>query len=266
MFYVYALCDPRRDDQVFYIGKGSGDRCYSHLKETYHTTLNRRKWCKIAAIKKAGLEVVIKLIESNLESQQAYELEAKLIKQYGRIGFEENGILTNICEDNRPPSAKGRTVSEETRKLHSERQKGPLNHRYGKEWSEEQKEFRRQFNLENGIKPPVRNKPHSEATKAKMSAAAKGKKKSPEHCRAIGEARRGKELGPCSAEKAKRIAESQYRNYQLTNPEGRVFTVNTGKLKEMIKVFGWSYGGIMAAKVSGRKYRGWSIVDLGRMK
>jgi hypothetical protein len=267
MYYVYTLCDPRRDDQPFYVGKGSRDRCKSHLYETYQNTSNRRKWCKIAAIKKSGLEVTIKKIQEDLSESDAYDLEEELIKKYGRIGYESNGILTNICESSRPPSAKGRMISDETRRKHSERQKGPLNHRYGIKMSDEEKEYRRRFNLENGIRPPDRTGvSHTEETKIKMSLASKGKKKSPEHCKAIGEARRGKSLGPCSNEKAKKIAESQYRNYQLTSPEGKNYTVNTSKLREMIKIFNWSYGGIMAAKIAGRKYRGWTILDLGRSK
>ena len=132
--------------------------------------------------------------------------------------------------------------------------------------SEEETTFRREYNLLHGIKPPPRTgKLHSEVTKAKMSLASKGRKKSPDHCKAIGDARRGKSLGPCPPDRAKKIAESQYRYYELTSPEGKIYRVNTGRLKEMIKTFGWSYGSLMAAKKAGRKYKGWGIVDLGRV-
>jgi hypothetical protein len=265
MYYVYILCDPRRNNQPFYVGKGTGDRAKSHLYETYQSTANRKKWCKIAAIKRAGLEVYIDYPKTNLNEQEAYDLEASLIKQYGRIGLDEGGILTNICEDNRPPSARGRVVSAETRRKHSERQLGELNHRYGKSWSEEEKEQRRQFNLENGIKPPVRTTPHSDETKAKMSAASKGRKKSPEHCKAIGDSKRGRKLGTYSKERVLKSAQGQYRNYKLTSPDGKVYHVNTGQLKEMIKIFKFTYGGIMAAKVKGKPYKGWTIIELPKL-
>lgn len=260
MFYVYVLCDPRRADKPFYVGKGSRDRCKSHLNETYQNTSNRRKWCKIAAIKKSGLEVTIKKIKEDLSETDAYELEELLIKKYGRIGYDPGGILTNICESSRPPSAKGRIISENTRKKHSERQLGPLNHRYGVKMSEEDKEHRRQFNLKHGIRPPDRTGiPHKEETKAKMSLASKGRKKSPEHCKAIGDARRGKILGPCSPERAQKIAEAQYRNYELKSPEGKIYNVHTGQLREVIKALNWTYSGIMAAIKRNRPYKGWCI-------
>lgn len=266
MFYVYALLDPRKGNQPFYIGKGSGDRARSHLYETYQNTGNRRKWCRIAAIKKAGLEVGILKIKEDLEEEEAYQLEEDLIRKYGRIGFEEEGILTNICESAKPPSAAGRIVSQETREKIGRRQLGPLNHRYGTSLTEEEKAYRREYNLKNNIRPPLRTgKPHSEETKAKMSLASKGRKKSPDHCKAIGDARRGKPLGPCPPDRAKKIAEAQYRNYELTSPEGKLYRVNTGRLKEMIKTFGWTYGSLMAAKKAGRKYKGWTIIDLGRI-
>lgn len=266
MYYVYALLDPRKADQPFYIGKGTGDRAKSHLYETYHNTGNRRKWCKIAAIRKAGLEIKILKIKENLEEEEAYQLEENLIKRYGRIGFEEGGILTNICDSAKPPSPVGRVISQETREKQSKRQLGPLNHRYGVKMSEGEKSLRREYNLKHGIRPPLRTgKPHSDKTKAKMSLASKGRKKSPEHCKAMSDARRGKPLGPCPSDRAKKIAEAQYRNYKLISPEGKIYHVNTGRLKEMIKTFGWSYGSLMAAKKADRKYQGWTIIDLGRI-
>jgi glutamate synthase domain-containing protein 2 len=48
----------------------------------------------------------------------AYELEAALIQQYGRAKIDENGTLTNICVDNRPPNLKGipgKSPDEQTR-------------------------------------------------------------------------------------------------------------------------------------------------------
>ncbi|MFC3616116.1 hypothetical protein ACFORG_20430 [Lutimaribacter marinistellae] len=46
--YVYALADPRvkgaLKDRIFYIGKGNGNRCFSHARiETNGAQLNERE-------------------------------------------------------------------------------------------------------------------------------------------------------------------------------------------------------------------------------
>jgi hypothetical protein len=117
-YYVYSLLDPRKNNQPFYIGKGSGKRAQTHLFETEENTDNIRKFLKIKKIRASGLEPVIEYIASNLEEDKAYDLEAKLIRQYGRAKIDVGGILTNICIDNRPPNMKGvpgQSPNEQTR-------------------------------------------------------------------------------------------------------------------------------------------------------
>lgn len=111
-FYVYQLIDPRTN-LPFYIGKGKGTRCYDHLKETYQNTENKRKYAFIKGLRNKGLEPIVEKILDNLDEGTAYYLEEVYIWKFGRISFDENGILTNICENNRPPNAKGRKLTEE---------------------------------------------------------------------------------------------------------------------------------------------------------
>lgn len=220
-YFVYGLRDPRKDNQLFYIGKGCGDRPKAHLNETYETTDNRKKWAKITAIRNAGLNVIIDIIKDNLLDDEAYEYEASLIQQYGRIGIDENGILTNICPDNRPPSATGREVPSITRKKIGDAQRGEKNHRFGKSWSEEEKEQRRQFNLDNNILPPDHTgRKRSDETKERQRIAATGKPKSAEHRKNMGLARKGKKFGARTPEQKKNMSDWQQRVYEFTDPTG----------------------------------------------
>jgi len=163
MYYVYGLIDPR-NNQIFYIGKGKDNRALSHFTEqSLKREGNTKKAAKIKKLKALGYQPMIEFYAQNIDDENiAYKIEADLIKKYGRIGFEKNGILTNICEDNRPPSHKGKTYkqiygeaaeeqrvkrhklqlkaggwfkghkhSDESRKLLSQKSKGENNARYG---------------------------------------------------------------------------------------------------------------------------------------
>lgn len=103
IYYVYKLIDPR-NKQPFYVGKGQNDRWKIHLKETIDTTDNKRKFYKIQKILRLGLEVKADFVQKNMNEDSAYDLEAEQIQKYGRQKLDENGILTNICLDNRPPN------------------------------------------------------------------------------------------------------------------------------------------------------------------
>lgn len=92
----------------FYVGKGKGDRKFSHLKEAQGETTNLKKWRKINKILSLGLEPIINVIVDDIQDEDtAYLIEEEYIIRYGRKGFEPNGILTNICLASRPPLCKG---------------------------------------------------------------------------------------------------------------------------------------------------------------
>lgn len=130
IFYVYFLVDPR-SGLPFYVGKGKDARAESHLKETLETTENIKKFYKIQSIRKSGIEPVIDYVFTLLSEDKAYDIEAKLIAFYGRQDIDDNGILTNICSDNRPPKRNG-PFSTEAKEKRSKAQSGDKNHRYGK--------------------------------------------------------------------------------------------------------------------------------------
>lgn len=115
-YYVYQYSDPRTN-LPFYIGKGRGNRINKHLTETKENTENYKKWAFIQGLRNNGLEPVVSFVKEQMTSEEAYKLEDELILKYGRKNIDKNGILTNICINQRPPVnrglLKGRKLSEE---------------------------------------------------------------------------------------------------------------------------------------------------------
>lgn len=73
-YYVYLYIDPR-DGVVFYVGKGRGNRCFSHLKDVREND----KAARIAEIREAKLEPIIEVLKYGLTEQQALLVEATAI-------------------------------------------------------------------------------------------------------------------------------------------------------------------------------------------
>lgn len=205
-YYVYLLLDPTDFYKPFYVGKGKGDRMLVHLTEQRND--NRFKANKIAKIRRMGGEPVAMKWATGLQETAAYELEAQLIKRFGRRSHDAEGILTNICEDNRPPDPTGREVSDETKEKIASKQRGENNHRFGKTFTPDQREKRSEIAKARGMKPPVRTGPMSEEQKKKISEANRGRKWSDEARARASEARKGKKRGPPSPETIEKIRQS----------------------------------------------------------
>lgn len=182
MFYVYMLLDPRKNNQPFYVGKGTDDRWKDHLLETSDTSINKRKFNTIQKIKALGFDVGVEIVQYFEDENRAYDFEEELIAQYGRKGYDPHGILTNICEDSRPPNwHQGPNASAINQKIC-------------------------QTKLEQGSS-------HTPESKAKISARLKGKKKPPRseaHRLAMSQAKKGKPLSnPCSEETRQKRSRNQ---------------------------------------------------------
>ena len=162
MYYVYGLYDPIRD-QLFYIGKGktANNRHKDHLTERRGKE-NKLRWQRIVQLRRNGVEPVIQILVSNIQDENvAYNEETKLIKHYGKI-IDGTGILTNILDDARPPSWKGRVKTEEHRKNLSKSH-------MGKTLSEETKKKIIATKIKNGtLKSGMEGKLHSEKTKQQI--------------------------------------------------------------------------------------------------
>lgn len=92
-YYVYGLIDPR-NEQIFYIGKGTKNRVFEHERERESSPDSEKLKLKtIGEIEKAGYEVERIIINSNLTEKEAFAAEASLINAFNYVS---NVGLTNI--------------------------------------------------------------------------------------------------------------------------------------------------------------------------
>jgi hypothetical protein len=198
-YYVYHIINPNTN-RIFYVGKGCGTRCKQHLTDKKQYAHNKRLNGYIRNLIENNTPPIIIKIQENLNEDYAYELEEQEIKKYGRVGFEENGILLNILDSGRPPAFKG--------------EEHPW---YGRKHTEESKQKMSQTKKEYyALNPKVGTK-HTEETKQKISRANKGKKPSPE---AIEKTRQGN-LGKKQTEHQKqRVRETRQKKWRVITPEG----------------------------------------------
>lgn len=77
--YVYLLIDPR-NEEVFYVGKGVGGRCFEHD----YAEEGARKAARFAEIKAAGLVVKVDIIRHGMATkEEALLVESAVIDVYG---------------------------------------------------------------------------------------------------------------------------------------------------------------------------------------
>ncbi len=114
-YYVYALIDPRDgyDREIFYVGKGKGDRALHHDREALlarEGDSQPDKISRIRAIRKAGCQPRIDIVRHGLEDKdEAHRIEAALIDCIGLSN------LTNKYSGHRREKGedKGRVMLEE---------------------------------------------------------------------------------------------------------------------------------------------------------
>lgn len=94
-YYVYALVDPR-DNKIFYIGKGKGNRVFQHAEASVVDKTNDLKLETIRSIKLAGKDVVYYIIRHNLDEREAFLVESALIDMLTYLKFNHDNQLTNL--------------------------------------------------------------------------------------------------------------------------------------------------------------------------
>lgn len=91
-FYVYALIDPR-SNQIFYIGKGTGNRVFSHEAESGKSPKSEKaKLQRIQEIEGAGYDVKRLIVNWGLTEAEAFASEATLINL---VNYMSPEALTN---------------------------------------------------------------------------------------------------------------------------------------------------------------------------
>ena len=99
--YVYRLIDPR-NGETFYVGKGQGDRVFSHIREERDPEGDdvTNKLTRIREIRRAGFEVAHVIHRHGMDDKTAFEVEAALIDAYpgltnivGGAGSNDYGVM-----------------------------------------------------------------------------------------------------------------------------------------------------------------------------
>lgn len=94
--YVYRLIDPR-NGETFYVGRGVGNRLYSHIREELGQEADEAsdKLKKIREIRLAGFEVAHVVHRHGMDAATAAEVEAALIDAYpgltNSVGGKDSG-------------------------------------------------------------------------------------------------------------------------------------------------------------------------------
>ena len=173
IFYVYKLVTS--DNEVIYVGKGSGNRMYKHAKIAMGNSINRTKnpklYNKIKKIINNGGFVVPEIVFKSTSENDCLNEEIKLIKEIG---------LQNLCNlTSGGEGTSGYTLSEETRGKMSQAKKQQWKN--GRTISSKHKEklLENPQLFKKGHNGYWKDKSLSEETKMKMSQAKKGKKSGP---------------------------------------------------------------------------------------
>lgn len=109
--YVYILIDPR-DNKIFYVGKGIGNRVFSHVNEAIFNPSETEKLEIIRAIKLENLKVKYFIIRHGLEENEALIVESVLIDFLTFRDFAEVAKISNIVAGHHSFNQGIKTVNE----------------------------------------------------------------------------------------------------------------------------------------------------------
>lgn len=91
-YYVYGFFDPR-DNKLFYVGQGRGNRLFQHFDEADRQDAQvTAKISRIREIWNEDLDVVWRILRYGLDQATALQVEAALIDG---VGLSQNGSLLN---------------------------------------------------------------------------------------------------------------------------------------------------------------------------
>lgn len=97
--YVYRLIDPR-NDETFYVGKGTGNRVFRHAEECHspqtEDNLMSPKLERIREIKRQGFQVRYVIHRHGMDDATAFQVEASLIDAYPSLHNAVRGHYASI--------------------------------------------------------------------------------------------------------------------------------------------------------------------------
>lgn len=204
IYYVYHLLNPITN-RLFYVGKGSGNRCKQHLTDKKEYAHNKRLNGYIRNLIEDNTPPIIIKVAENLDEETAYKLEEDQIKKYGRVGFEEHGILLNILESGRPPAYKGKDHPWYGR-IHSKETKDKIKMAIKEQYK-------------NGRKSSFKGKKHTEESKEKNRQAHLGKKQSKETIEKRVNSRKQSNKKQTEHQKQK-VREANQKPWMIITPDG----------------------------------------------
>jgi hypothetical protein len=242
-YYVYHIINPITY-RLFYVGKGEGSRCKQHLTDKAEYAHNKRLNGYIRNLIANGTPPIITKIKENMAEECAYELEESEIKKYGRVGFDENGILLNILESGRPPCLRG--------------EDHPF---YGKNHTEETKrkisETKKKQYLD-GMIHPLLGKNHSKETIERIKKSKKGQKPCEKAIQKSIEVRLGKPQTDYQKQKAR---EANEKTWKITTPEGEEVIITN--LRQYSLERGLDPGNMMhVARGRQKQHKGYKVSKL----
>lgn len=242
-YYVYHIINPITF-RLFYVGKGEGSRCRQHLTDKPEYTHNKRLNGYIRNLIKNNTPPTIIKIAENLTEEYAYELEELEIKKYGRVGFDENGILLNILESGRPPSFRGKDHPFYG-KSHTEETKRKISDTKKKQFSE-------------GMIHPLLGKNHSQETIDKIKKSKKGQRPSEKAIQKSIETRLGKPQTDYQKQKAR---EANEKTWKVITPEGKEVIITN--LRQYSLERGLDPGNMMhVARGRQKQHKGYKVSKL----
>ncbi len=107
-YYVYLLIDPE-NNQVFYVGKGVGNRIFAHINAALKDETPSDKLDKIRAIRTSGFEVTHIVHRHGITEKEAFEVEAALIDFIGLSGLTNQ--VQGYNSDDRGQMTAGEIIS-----------------------------------------------------------------------------------------------------------------------------------------------------------
>ena len=94
--YVYILYDSV-NSQIFYVGRGTDDRCFDHIAEARNTRTRNPKLDRIRSVGEKNIDVY--LIHWGMTAHQAEKVEASIIDLLSAFNFRGVDLSNQRHED-----------------------------------------------------------------------------------------------------------------------------------------------------------------------